>query len=113
MQRWIAVTLLALSWTAVLVSPSLHAQQEQTEPNRKVVNRVIPTYPEIARSMRIQGTVKIEVVVDPKGAVKSTKVLGGHPALAQAAENAIRKWKWAPAVHETTEPVEVRFSPNE
>jgi len=38
-------------------------------------------------------------------------VRGGHPILAEAAEKAIRKWRWQPAAHETREPVEVKFNP--
>jgi TonB family protein len=112
MRSRIAVTLLTLFWIVAFVPSCSQAQQEQTEQIRKVLNRVVPTYPEMARTMNLKGTVKIEVVVDPKGIAKSIKVLGGHPALAQAAENAIRKWKWVPAAHDTTEPVDIRFNPN-
>lgn len=61
--------------------------------------------------MSIKGSVKLEVVVEPDGSVKSPNTKGGHPELAQAAQNAIQQWKWQPASHETVEFVEVRFNP--
>ena len=89
----------------------MFGQQELTEGNRKVVSRVMPQYPEMARTMNLKGNVKAEAVVEPNGVVKSVEVKGGHPVLVRAAQAAIYKWKWAPASHETREPIEVRFDP--
>jgi TonB family protein len=66
-----------------------------------MVNRVVPTYPGLAQKMGIAGSVKIEAVVAPNGTVKSTDILGGHPVLAQAAVDAVRRCKWESASHET------------
>jgi membrane protein involved in colicin uptake len=49
--------------------------------------------------------------VAPNGTVKSLQIKGGHPVLAQAAADAVRKWKWVQATHETKEPVVVKFDP--
>jgi len=76
-----------------------------------VVNRIVPSYPQLARTMNLKGTVRIEAVVAPNGAVKSVAVKGGHPVLVQAAENVIQKWRWEPATHETHEPIEFNFDP--
>jgi TonB family protein len=91
--------------------PHLMAQEEQTESARKIVSRVMPQYPEMARTMNIRGSVKAEVLVKPNGVVKSVDVKGGHPVLVRAAQDAIYRWKWEPATHETREPIEVRFDP--
>jgi len=77
--------------------------------DRKVTARVAPVYPELARRMRLQGTVKIEAVVKPNGTVKSTRVLGGNPVLVDAAVDAVGKWKFEPAQSESTEVVQVTF----
>ena len=61
--------------------------------------------------MNIQGSVKVEVVVAANGTVKSVAIKGGHPLLAQAAQNAIREWKWEPSPRETVEPIEIKFKP--
>jgi TonB family protein len=76
---------------------------------RKVSARVAPAYPDLARKMHIHGVVRIEAIVRPNGTVKSTRVLGGNPVLVEAAQDAVRKWKFEPAPSETTEIVQLAF----
>ena len=87
------------------------AQQDQTETTRKILNRVTPHYPEMARSMNLRGSVKAEALVSPNGTVKFVDVKGGHPVLVQAAQRAIYKWRWVAGSHETRELIEVKFDP--
>ena len=56
--------------------------------------------------------VKIEVVITPDGRVKSTRVVGGHPLLVQACQDAVKEWKFVPAPEETTQVVEFEFHAN-
>lgn len=70
----------------------------------------MPVYPSMARQFNVKGSVKLSAVVSGDGTVKSLSVKGGHPLLVEAAENAIRKWKYAPSSHETTESIEVNFN---
>jgi len=109
MRRWIPITVLAVCWTLVAGVGFSFAQEDQGD--RKVVSRVVPEYPEMARTLKLSGSVKVEVLVLPNGTVKSLQVKGGHPVLAQAAAEAVRKWKWVPAKSETKEPVTVKFEP--
>ncbi len=95
----------------VVFSPSFSLAQEQPETQRKLVSRVVPEYPELARKMQIAGTVRIEAAVAPNGKVKFTQVLGGSPLLVKAAVDAIEKWKWAPAAQESKELIELNFHP--
>jgi TonB family protein len=107
------VTLAVLLLSGVFgVSRPVRAQQDPSESRRKVVNRVMPAYPDIARNMRIRGVVRIEAIVAPSGMVKSTSVIGGHPLLAQSADQAVHKWKWETASGESKELVEVKFDPD-
>ena len=87
------------------------AQENQPSVYRKVLSRATPEYPQVARGMHLGGVVKVEAVVLPNGTVKTVAVRGGPPILTSAAADAVRKWKWVPAVRETREPVEVIFSP--
>jgi TonB family protein len=87
------------------------AQQNSSETTRRVTNRVVPAYPELARAMNVRGIVRLDVLVAPNGTIKSVKVIGGHPVLVQAAERAVQKWKWEPAGHESNEAIELRFNP--
>ena len=79
------------------------------ESKRKVKTRVAPLYPDLARRMNVAGKVKIEVVIGPDGRVKTTRVVGGHPLLVKACQDAVRDWKFAPAPEETTQIVEFEF----
>ena len=89
----------------------------QTQPDgdgkRRIVQHSAPAYPALARSMALQGIVRLEAVVSPDGTVKTLAIKGGHPVLAQAAANAVRQWKWERGSHETSEPVEVKFDRQE
>jgi TonB family protein len=85
----------------------------QEEVARKVKSQVPPVYPELARKMNISGTVKIQVTIAPNGIVKSVKLVGGHPLLANAAMDSVRKWRYEPAKEETTTVVEFHFQPNQ
>jgi TonB family protein len=111
-RRWFGWVVLALVATSVsLVRPFRASGQEQGEITRKVKSKVSPVYPDIARKMNISGIVKLVVVVTPSGSVKSTKVLGGHPLLINAAEDAVKKWKFEVASEESSGVVEFSFKP--
>ena len=71
-----------------------------------------PIYPDLARKMNITGTVKVAVVVAPNGTVKEAKLLGGHPVLANAALDAVRKWRFEPAAVDTSGVVDFKFEPH-
>ncbi len=90
----------------------LRAQQTQNdELVRRAKSKMQPAYPELARKMNIAGTVKIEVVVAPNGAVKDARIIGGHPVLANAALEAARKWRFEPAATESSGVIDFKFEP--
>jgi protein TonB len=72
----------------------------------KIIKRVIPEYPPIARQMRLSGVVQLAGVIDRDGSVKSLKAIDGHPMLVKAALDAVRQWKYRPTLL-NGEPVEV------
>lgn len=78
--------------------------------DRAVKSKVQPIYPKIAKRMKITGTVKIEAAVDADGKVTEVKTLSGSRTLSLAAEEAVRKWKFAPAAAASTEDVDVNFA---
>jgi TonB family protein len=104
------VLLLLLTLVSLLRPPQVLSQAEAAS-RRKVLSRVVPQYPELARSMRIEGTVKVLVTVAPDGHCTLARVIGGHPVLAKAAVEAIQKWKWSTNPEETKEGVELHFNP--
>jgi TonB family protein len=85
--------------------------QADADPVRKILSKIVPQYPPLARTMSIQGVVRADVLVAPSGTVKAVEVKGGHPLLCQAAQEALRQWKSSPAAHESHKSVELRFNP--
>lgn len=58
---------------------------------------VKPDYPDLAAQAGAQGTVNVQALVGPDGAVLETRVLNSMPLLNQAAEAAARHWRFKPA----------------
>jgi TonB family protein len=104
-----AITLAALFGVGLCVSRPVLAQQAKVP--RRVITKVIPLYPDLPSTMTLDGTVKVTVVVAPNGTASAVKAVGGHPLLLKAAQDAISKWKWAPAREQSTELVELKFHP--
>jgi TonB family protein len=108
-KKWVLAATAALA----LTSASAFAQSGTTdESKRKVKSKTAPIYPELAKRMNVSGKVKIEVVITPDGHVKSTRVVGGHPLLVQACQDAVKEWKFMPAPDESTQIVEFEFHSN-
>jgi TonB family protein len=107
--RWKKLALTATALT-ILSAASGFAQTGTTdESKRKVKTKTAPLYPELAKRMNVTGKVKIEVVITPDGHVKSTRIVGGHPLLVQACQDAVKEWKFTAAPEETTQIVEFEF----
>jgi TonB family protein len=101
---------LAVAMACFFLGASAFAQVGSTdEGKRKVKSKTLPAYPELARRMNVTGKVKIEVVITADGHVKSTRVVGGHPLLVQACQDAVKEWKFVPAPEESTQVVEFDF----
>lgn len=72
----------------------------------QLVRQIQPQYPEIARDMRLSGTVRLEAFIGTDGTVRNLDVLSGNPILARAALAAVRQWRYRPTLLNGT-PVEV------
>lgn len=68
--------------------------------------KVQPHYPREARDRRIQGTVRLHVVLSTAGKVEQLDVVSGDPILAKAAAEAVHQWVYKPMLLKG-EPVEV------
>jgi protein TonB len=62
----------------------------------KLVRRVEPVYPQLARSAHVEGMVIVEARVDDRGEVVDVHVLRGRPLLDEAALEAVRQWRYQP-----------------
>jgi protein TonB len=71
-----------------------------------LIYRVDPKYPEIARDLRLSGIVRLRAIIATDGHVRNLEVLSGSPILTEAAEEAVRQWRYRPTLLSGT-PVEV------
>ncbi len=65
-----------------------------------------PEYPPLAIIARIQGTVRLEAIINKDGTIQDLKVLSGPPLLVKAAIEAVARWRYQPTLL-NGEPVEV------
>ena len=104
---WGSTGLIRAGVFALLVAMTLPAGASA---DRAVKTKVPPVYPELARRMRITGVVKIEATVDADGKVTAVKALSGNSILQNAAEDAVRKWKFVAGDGKATVDVDVDFA---
>ena len=57
---------------------------------------VQPGYPMLARQMRVQGSVILQALIGRDGMIQDLHVISGPPILANAAEEAVRQWRFKP-----------------
>ena len=64
----------------------------------KVIERRVPSYPELVKRIRLQGDVAVEVIISPEGRVESVRAVSGHPMLTATALEAARHWRFEPTL---------------
>ena len=64
----------------------------------KLIRRVDPVYPELAKRARVEGRVILIVTVDEEGRVADIKLSQGHPLLNEAAISAVKQWRYSPTL---------------
>jgi protein TonB len=72
----------------------------------KIIKKVVPQYPVLARQARISGTVKLMGIIAKDGTVQKLQVISGHPLLQKAALDAVSQWRYQPTIL-SGQPVEV------
>jgi protein TonB len=64
----------------------------------KLIHQVLPNYPALAKTARVQGTVRFRVTIGADGHVKTLTTLGGPLPLVTAASEAVKQWLYEPTV---------------
>jgi TonB family protein len=72
-----------------------------------VTSPVTPSYPLLARQMKVQGSVILQALIGKDGTIQNLRLVSGPRILASAAENAVRQWHFKPHF-EGTEAVETQ-----
>jgi periplasmic protein TonB len=81
----------------------------------KIIKKVLPVYPALARQIRVSGTVRLAGVIAKDGTVQKLQVVSGNPLLVKAAVDAVSQWIYRPTVLdgqpvEVIAPIEVIFT---
>ena len=64
----------------------------------RMISSVPPAYPSLAKTQHVGGDVRIDALIDANGRVTTMKVVSGPTLLHQAAMDALRQWKYQPAM---------------
>lgn len=72
----------------------------------KLVKKILPVYPSLARSARVSGVVHLIGIIARDGTIRNLQLVSGHPLLARAAIEAVEQWIYKPTLL-NGEPVEV------
>lgn len=67
---------------------------------RRLAHSVPPVYPADAHLGEAEGTVVLKAVVDENGKVEGLRLIEGNAALASAAMQAVRQWRYRPYVRD-------------
>lgn len=90
----------AQSQSSSPVSPPAAAprrvQVDEDTASALIVQKAPIRYPDAARKAGVQGKVVVRVVTSYSGDMKEVTVVSGDPALAHAAADAVKQWKYKP-----------------
>src|ERR1700732_484455 len=105
-----AVALLATEIRSVARAQSESLPQKQDSISQqgaqpKLIKSPLAPYPDEALKKKIEGKVRLSIVVDATGRVLNAKALSGPPELLQAAIDSAKLWEFEPPTHP---PVELR-----
>jgi TonB family protein len=81
------------------------AQVQLSPSSAQVVSRVDPSYPLLAKQMKVQGAVILEALISKNGSIQDIQVLSGPAILSEAAREAVKQWHFKP-YYQSGRPVE-------
>jgi protein TonB len=98
-----------------IAPPSVPIRVGGTVQMAKLIRKVIPEYPPLAKAARISGVVHLIGIIAKDGTIRNLQLVGGHPMLAHAAVEAVEQWVYEPTLLngepvEVIAPIEVSFT---
>jgi TonB family protein len=85
------------SETAATVTSDAAERVQMSADTAEAVSRPVkPSYPLLARQMKVQGSVILHALVGKDGVIQDLRVVSGPPILATAAQDAVRQWRFRP-----------------
>jgi TonB family protein len=91
--------------------PSTPAIQVSSgDQSERLLKKVAPVYPELAKSARIQGVVKFNATINADGTVSKLELISGHPLLIPAARDAVLQWVYQTSPTSVQTDISVNFT---
>jgi len=86
-----------------------------TNAQQLVTHSVEPTYPTLAKQMKVQGSVVLQALIGKEGTIQDLQVVSGPQILSSAAREAVMQWRFKPyyqsgAAVETEAKITVNFT---
>src|SRR5579864_817227 len=83
--------------TAASVTTNATERVQMSSGAAEVVSQPVqPGYPMLARQMKVQGSVILQALIGRDGTIQDLHVLSGPAILANAAQEAVRQWRFKP-----------------
>jgi protein TonB len=76
-----------------------------------LLQKVVPIYPPLARTARVDGVVVLAAIISRNGSIENLHVVSGHPLLISAAIDAVKQWRYRPYLLDGM-PVEIETNIN-
>lgn len=92
---WPVIALAGLL-AAVALGQETPKKVTRAEAISALASKVQPDYPALARQLRVQGAVELEVLVTETGEVAKVDIVSGNPLLTAPSVQAVRRWKFKP-----------------
>jgi protein TonB len=102
-----AATVREADTPANITSNAAERVQMSADTSAMVASTVKPSYPMLARQMKVQGSVILQALIGKDGVIQNLRVVSGPHILASAAQDAVRQWHFKPHV-EGAEAVETQ-----
>jgi protein TonB len=94
--------------TAASVTTAAAEHVQISSDTAEIVSQPVkPSYPLLARQMKVQGSVILQALISRNGVIQDLRVVSGPPILASAAQEAVKQWHFKPHL-QGTEPVETQ-----
>jgi protein TonB len=86
-------------WTAASVAGAADGAPKKVSASEAMSAAVVktpPEFPTLAKQLKIQGAVELDVIIAENGTVESVTPISGNPVLTKPATEAVKKWKFKP-----------------
>jgi protein TonB len=100
-------TVVETQTAANVTSDAADRMQISADASDIVARPVKPSYPLLARQMKVQGSVILQAMIGRDGIIQNLRLVSGPHILASAAEDAVRQWHFKPHLQDN-EPVETQ-----